>query len=116
MFRQETTRYLDTLMLLREQEVKKAVQTALETEYAPFEKQIIEARDKLIAEETEQKNIIIARIEAEYAKTVEGIRADAVKECELKKASVIEDATKTATASIDTFISVVSREADKAKF
>lgn len=115
-FGQECENFLDRLTAIRNQEVERAVQTALQEQYAPFEKKITETMELVVLKEKKKKEDAIARIEAEHAKIVECVRADAMNELATNRKEIIEAAKNNATSTIDKFILGVSKLADEAKF
>ena len=114
-FMQECEAFLEKLTRVRNEEIARAVQTALATDFAPVERQIRELTASIVAKETERKNALIAKIEADYALAVRTAQEDANAEIEKRKSEITDKAQREASAKLDQFILGVSKLADDIK-
>lgn len=114
-FREECTRFLDSIVSLRSTAINNAVNNALQNEHIPYERGLIARRDALITERRTKLAEIIRTMQADLEKEIAGYNEETSKAIEEDKNRVIADATEKAKAEYDRFILGVGKLVDETK-
>lgn len=111
-FKNECSRFLDSLTNLRKATIDREVQKAIELKHAPYKFEMECVRDKVIAQAKEEADKEILAIQAKRDQKIQKYRTETELAIEAHKTSVVNTATEQVKASYDNFILGVSKLVD----
>ena len=111
-FRNECTRFLDTITTLRHATVEREVQKELELRHTPYKKEMQDARDEIIAREFAETEKQILLLQQKRDLKVAAYREETEKAIEARKVEIVAEVTEKVSKSYDSFILNVSSLVD----
>lgn len=113
MFKEKCTEFLDSITQMRETEIERNIQDALQKEHIPYVDELNKTKKLLIEEETQKAEEEIKRIRERLLAKVEAYEAKAKTAIQEDKEKVIQKAKRKAKEKYDNFILGVSRLVDE---
>lgn len=112
-FRTECTKFLDTIVGLRQSTIEKEVQKEIELKHVPYRLEMERVRDEVIAQEIAETERQIRAIQEKRDAKIKSYREETAKAIESNRANVVSAATERVSKDYDAFILGVSGLVDK---
>lgn len=115
MFKQECTKFLDTITAMRTSAISQAVAEAVRVEHIPYVEQVTAARNAVIAEETRKTEERIRALQEDLKLKTNAYTAETERAIADHRQRVTNTATEKAKAAYDGFILGVGKLVDETK-
>lgn len=111
-FKNECSRFLDTITNLRNATIDRGVQKAIELKHAPYKLEMEEARDKMIAQAKNEAEQEILAIQEKRDQKIATYRSETELAIKTHRENVINAASEQVKNNYDNFILGVSKLVD----